>query len=256
MTDGKFMILGVTAILFIGVLSSILLDPFVDIQEETEDKWIEKVGVVEVTGYTIDIFKYVVSTPIWIGESVFNIFSFESDNPRIVISDTGEHDTDSIAGNISLDGKYNYRSNYNPDGADEVYENTIWVTILSWDTAEIRVNKTDDEVDKAWLVLDSQGNDYENRIYEPVDYDQWYEEWELVNDSYDWNEIARGEGERFEIDTPDSASEGVINFFDKVKEQLQDSVRVFGLFPDWIGIPVFIIIVLGIMITIIKLLPF
>lgn len=255
MSEGKLLLSGLAVILIFGVLMSVMLSPFVDIEEETEGSWIEKIGAVQVTGYTIDIFKYIISTPVWIFDSVGDVFG--SDNPLIKISGTGEHDTETITGNISLDGDYKYKTDYNPDGVDEVYENVIWTTVISWDTAEIRVNKTDSEVDKAWLILDSQGTDYEDRIYEPenIDSDIWYENWVLVDDSYDWNDKADGIGERFSASTPTSATEGLRNFFDNVKEQVQNSVKIFGLIPDWIGIPLFILLVVAIVIALIKLLP-
>lgn len=256
MAEGKYLIIAVAVILFFGVLMNMMVSDFIDIEEQTEDSWIEDIGVVQVTGYTIDIFKFVISTPVWITESVGDFFDGD-ETPVITLSGTGEHDTETITGNISLDGNYEFIENYNPDGVDEVYEEVIWTTIISWDTAEIRVNKTNDSVSKAWLVLDSQGTDYSDRIYEPTDINRtdWYENWTLVNESYDWNKYIDGTASRLEPTTPTSATEKVQDFFDQVKEQIQNSVRILGLIPNWLGIPVFIILLISILIAIIRLLP-
>ena len=46
-----------------------------------------------------------------------------------------------------------------------------------------------------------------------------------------------------------------MNFFEEIKENVVNSVKTFGLIPQGIGIPILIILIIGIIYAIIKLLP-
>jgi len=258
MSESKVLMFIIGTILLLGILFTSVASSFSD-TEDLNDTWVTDVGLDKMGGAIIDIGKYTVSSATWIYDAVGSIFGV-GEKRIITINGTGEQSI-GFLGNLSLDGDYEFQENYNPAGVDEVYENSIRTSIISSEVAQIRVNyssENDTIPEKAWLISDSYGRDYEDRIYEPTDINKlgWYTEWDLYdnNRSLTWNDKAYGEGDQLE-DIPTSTTEKVRDFFDRVKEDTQNAIKTFGLIPEVIGIPIIIVFLVGIIYIIIKALP-
>lgn len=247
MSDFKPLLIAIAFIFFFGVTVNYMVSPFVDIEKEANGTWIEDIGAVQVTGFTIDMAKYIISAPVWIFDYIGNLFGTGSDIEKgvIVMNGTGKHD------NKTLDGEYLQVDN-------ETFERKIERRYLFfWDLAKIEINVTDNTVTDAYLYINFAGFDSDTPVYEAIG-DPWYEQWNKTSEasSLNYSQNATAELSQFSLtDEPTTATQGLINFFDKIKQTLQDSVRIFGLMPQAIGIPLFIIIVLAIVLSIIKLLP-
>lgn len=252
--SSKPIIVGLGIIFVIGLLLTSMLSPFIDVDEQTEDTWVTEYYVDEVITFPIDVLKYISSSVTWLYESITGLFG-QDDASTITLSDTGEHDTGTFLGNYSLDGEYVEQENH-PYNADEVYENKIRTSLISSEIAQIRVNKTDNTtLDKAWLISDSLGTDYENRVYQPTQPDKisWYAEWELVNDSLGFNDIAYGTDDFSPDDV--TLTESVRSFFNTMTDNIKNHVLILGFIPEKIGLPIFILIFGGLLYAIIKALP-
>lgn len=258
MSEAKTLMIIVGSILLLGVLFTNIAGNFSN-TKDLNNTWISEIGIDSMGGAIVDIGKYTVSSVTWLAEGVGSTFGL-GERQSITIEGTGEHDTETFIGNISLDGEYEEYENH-PFDADRVFENSIRTSIISSEVAQIRVNYSSDDSsvpEKAWLITDSLGRDYEDRVYEAIDPNSitWYGEWELYdnNRSLGWNETAYGDAEELEkVST--STTDKVRNFFDETKENVKNSIRTFGLIPEAVGLPILIIFLVGLIYLIIKALP-
>jgi len=258
MSEAKTLMIIVGSILLLGILFTNIAGNFTN-TEDLNDTWISDVGIDTMGGSIVDIGKYTVSSVTWLAESVGNLFGL-GERQSITIDGTGEYDTETFIGNISLDGEYEEYENH-PYSADRVFENSIRTSIISSEVAQIRVNYSNENStipDEAWIIVDYLGRDYEDRVYEATDSNSlsWYGEWDLYDNGRNltWNDKAYGDAEEIE-EISTSTTDKVRSFFDETKESVKNSIRTFGLIPQEIGLPILIIFLIGLIYLIIKALP-
>ena len=258
MSESKTLMIIVGSILLMGVLFTNIAGNFSD-NQDLNNTWVTTIGLDTMSGAMVDIGKYTISSVTWVAEGVGSLFGL-GDRQSITMDRTGEQDTETFLGNISLDGEYEEYENH-PYSVDRVFENSIRTSIISSEIAQIRVNYTTSSnttPEKVWLIVDSLGRDYEDRVYEAADPNSlsWYAEWDLYDNGRNltWNDKVYGEAEKLE-DLSTSTTDKVRNFFDKAKEDVKESIRTFGLIPEVIGLPILIIFLIGLIYIIIKALP-
>jgi len=241
MSEAKILMFSIGAILFLGILFTNIVGNFSDTQD-LNDTWVTNLSLDSVAGGFIDGAKYIVSSPVWLVESITNFFD-KGETSSITIQGTGYHN------NQTLDGEYVQVS-------ENRFENKIERRFLFfWDLAQIRVNlDSNNNVTGANITTNFLDED---QVYKAINIDtgEWYYDWELTATNLTFNSFATAEASDTYINPPLSATGKIMNFFEEIKENVVNSVKTFGLIPQGIGIPILIILIIGIIYAIIKLLP-
>ena len=247
MSDWEPLIYSLIFLFFVSGFLIFMLDPFVDIEELTEDTWIQTFFLEEIIGFIFDIFRYILTAITWaLSATRFSLFNLVQSPPpeiqQLTVTGTGGHE------NITLDGNYVWRYGRNYQSSEDI---------------------------EAWIVVDDTediGNArLRSREFLPT-IQRWFGLWETIYESddpwtdlvllktdYDFNPTAEVSedldfAEEEEI-PPFEAVGRLRDFVNDAKVETQQRIRVLGLIPDSIGIPLMIIIIISSLITLIKLLP-
>jgi len=246
MGEYKPLIFGLIFLFLIGGLLSVMITPFMNIDEELEDsdkQWINP--FVTIGGSFIDFLSLPFRVVIGTYEGITGFFGFGETayfDFHLIVNGTG---TDN---NLTLDGRYyagisanvyvnenniNHKIYIERDSEDEIInitlessEYTFW-----WFTHKL-IYYADEDLEDPTTTL--------NLYATELDFNS-----EAVLSFY------APEGFE-EIKTLGSQ---VNTFFDELKEQTEDSIKPIGLIPQIVGLPLMLILLISIIYGIIKLLP-
>lgn len=271
MSEGKFLIIALSTILILGVLFTGIAGSFSS-EDELNDTWVAEAGIDSVFGAGIDLFKYPISAVAIIIDFFDGDFwswltyDLSLDEYEAYCNITGSG-IDSNVGFETLDGTYLfYNSRPLYDLVELVHEDDTglftrkrFVEIYYNETAITDINITAPK----FIGRDD--------VYSLTSITEGTEEYILNLDfektaqasSYNWSDTAEGvfvAGSEFRENSTtigyESNSRKVADFFDeKVKPSVRNGVKSFGLIPEVIGIPIFIILLVGMIYSIIKLFP-
>lgn len=256
----KPLIYGLAILIFGGLFIMAFMSPFIE-PDEIEDNWVEDYGVVGLTGLMFDFIKYPVSVVTVLIDFMggnWEVFSGPTDAIGISINNTGTHDNDTLDGLYTLDRisepafsgnltKFTFKK------SEEGLTNEDKIVILA----------EEDELNESYLfteaylyyatsfvtyvtIYNATGDATNNSLLE---------EWTKINDNYDFNPTADGEYLLEDGYDFSSVTSQFWDFMDTGKETTQDAVRGFGFIPEIIGVPIFMLILIGIIYAVIKLLP-
>lgn len=244
MSDATPMFFALGFLFFGGFIMSVVVGGFVDIEEQTTDTWVEPFAI-----GTSAIFKFI-TTPLIIIQDTYSSIgrlfgTTEPPDMSITIDGTGSYE-----GN-TLDGDYIYDQSWT--GEDRFIHNTD-------DDQIIVVNYEDNEVNEYYLTTNehlsfiSRLLGLNEIIY--VSDGASTSTWTLNRTEYDYNPTATGTEiieENGSIEPPTQTLEFVS---DEITEKAENSIRVFGLLPVSIGLPIILLSLLAIIYSLIKLIPF
>jgi len=255
----KPLIWGLGIIIFGGLFLMSFMSPFIE-PEEIEDNWVEDYGVVGLTGLMFDFIKYPVSTVTVIIDFLggnWVIFGGHTDALGIYINNTGTHNND------TLDGLYTLEKISEPIISGNL-------TIFTFEKDEEGISNKDkiviraeeDELNESYVFTEARLYYATSFFTSSIIYNatgnnnsDLLTEWTNINDGYDFNPTADGEYLIDEYLDFSSVTSQFWDFMDTGKESTQDAVRGFGFIPEIIGVPLFMLILIGIIYAIIKLLP-
>lgn len=251
MGDWKPLIIGMIIIFIVGGLLSVMLSPFVNVEQETQDSWINP--FVSATGFMFDLVSTAIILPVGFFEGIFDFFSGGIDDTEafnIQVTGTGEHN------GHSLDGRYIY---YATDrlGREEVEGSGSLPSF-----PDTLLFERDEEDNVIGAVLRSTKHTFWFFTYETI-YNSTESanpdiiDFELIKTDYDYSLTAEGLINVNEelIEDMQTLVYQIRVFMNEAKEQTQESMQVLGIIPNVIGIPLIIVLLLGFFYSIIKLLP-
>jgi len=254
----KPLIWGLGIIIFGGLFLMAFMSPFQD-TTEIEDNWVEDYGVVGLTGLMFDFIKYPVSVVTVVIDFLggnWQIFSSPTDALGISINNTGTHDGD------TLDGLYTLERINEPASSGNI---TIFTFKKDEDGLanedKIVITTEEDELNEEYVFKEAELYYATSFVSYAVIYNatgnnsDLLTEWTNVNDDYDFNPTADGEYLLEDGYDFSSVTSQFWNFMDTGKETTQDAVKGFGFIPEIIGVPIFMLILIGIIYAVIKLLP-
>lgn len=265
--SGSMLIKALAIILFLGILFTGIVGSFAT-EEDLENSWVSEAGIDKVFGIGVDLIKYPISAVTIIIDFMDGDFwdwlTFNQDlidNKMYAnISGTGTNE------NVTLDGTYIYFNNrplYNiTELAHEedtgflkkkrkvrVGYNSTSITGINITAPTFWSYKT---IYTASDISETEYNYILNVIFDKIDLDT---NWENTSSG----QLILGEEYRQDSDNSgyESNAEKVFNFFDeKIKPSVKNAIKSFGLIPEVIGIPIFILLLVAIIYPIIKLFPF
>jgi len=270
MSDVKVLMFALAGILLFGTLFTNIAGNFIDSEEDLNNTWVDNYSIDTIASFPITFIQFPISGVTilidfmdgdfweWIGNRG-GTYSFPL---SVNVSGTGTSD------GKTLDGIYKY-SNDVPNESIRFWheDDSTWITFDRRRVVELyysysggsSVNITDIQIiESSWLI------DYE--IYnmsniEEEERDSTYNiTFQKTADYTDFNNESKGylvlaDNVEDHIGYKTNA-EKVFNFFEKTKENFKDSIRMFGLIPQEIGLPILLAIFIGIIYIIIKLFPF
>lgn len=271
MSEVKFLAFGIGIFILVGLFFVNVADNFTT-EEELNNTWVSNYYVDKISSFPIELIKYPVSAVTILTDFMDGDFwdwlsfkpSIQAETAYVNLSGTGTHEGD------TLDGRYVYNNDvpednntlelefWHEDDTNLFTSNRrhIYVTINQTNiiSSEVTVGLLfgiQSQVYNYTSISDTDLEYIKNITYEKTDY------------SFDWNNNSYGEfvvGEKFRADEQlsgyETNAEKVFNFFDEASKKLEESVRMFGIIPVEIGLPIFLAFFIGALYLIIKLLPF
>lgn len=271
MSEVKFLAFGIGLFVLVGLFFVNVADNFTT-EEELNDTWVSNYYIDKISSFPIQLIQYPVSAVTILTDFMDGDFwdwlGFDSDiqaeTAYVNLSGTGIHDGD------TLDGKYVYNNDRIKDNNSieiEFWHEDDW-NIFTSNRRHIylKINSTHilDSYVTVGLLLG-----FETPVYNDTSFSNTSEtyikniSYEKIDDSFNWNNESYGEfvvGKKFRADGQlsgyESNAEKVFEFFNEASKRLEESVRMFGIIPVEIGLPIFLAFFIGALYLIIKLLPF
>lgn len=260
MTYYKPLLWGIGIIFFAGLFITAFMSPFTE-AIENEENWVEDYYIVNITGLPFDFIKYPLSGVTLIADFLggnWHVFGAPTDEIAIKVSGTGTHDSD------TLNGVYGLRGIDKDDEEDDYFYakfRHVDDGFLSFRAIILQLEDSNDTFNINEGIIAYPDNLFSKTvIYETngTTDDSLTFLWTLTTEgeAYDFNNNATSQYLIDEDAKFSSITQRFGDFMDSGKEKAQEAVLGLGWIPEIIGIPILILILIGIIYGIIKLLPF
>jgi len=259
MTNYKPLLWGLGIIFFGGLFIMAFMSPFQD-PSEIEDNWIEDYYIVNLTGLPFDFIKYPLSAVTIVADFFggnWEVFGASTDEIAINVTGTGTNDGDTLNGLYELrgidledDGFYYAKFRHEDDGFLS-FRGIILQLSDSNDTFNINegIMAYPDNLFSKTVIYETNGTTGDTTTIL----------WTLTAEGeadYNFTDNATGTYLIDEEAEFNSITQRFGDFMDSAKEKAKESVLGFGYIPEVVGLPIFILLIIGIIYGIIKLLPF
>lgn len=256
MSATRLMVMIFGIILIGGALTGMIASGFE--YEVKDDRWTKPIETV--TGFTIDIVKYITQIFTFIFDLVVGVFEGNAlsvlgigsgtGNNIITISGTGTHNGG------TLDGKYIESETVSNKTREFIYNSTEGflgrdrITVIFDDSGNIEDAQ----------IRSNQFSLFEKEIYNSTSLnnsnEEFYENWQLTDTSLNLNPSATGSVSDINInETIRGVTQEVQSFFGDVKNETKTSISYTSVIPEAIGYPIMIFFFIALIVGIIKLAP-
>lgn len=247
MSEIKPLIIGMAIIIFGGMFIGAFLSPFVDIND-IDNNWVDDYYITDTVNVTFSILKAPINIIGDIIQGFDRLFNpVDKSSVYISISNTGVHNGNTLDGIYYFDG-YNDRLN--------------GLHFKRNDTKDfILIEATKDTSEETYELISGNIYYYQNlfsvkSIYESVGTGETLvNNWVKTDMNFNFNLNAVGS---FSID--ESSIDELSNFngqirdtMNRVQTKVVDNVRVFGVLPEAVGLPIILLILVGFIFTVIKI---